>query len=402
MKKFDPKLIFPFATNNDSSKISVFKETTNWGYTDGISDVIDLSLGSCGCFPLGFKRQDFESIKDKLSSFSFISGDFSITNAYVLELCELFYKYSNGYKSIFALSGSDAVETAIKIANLTHRINNTPDKKIMLGFENSYHGSTFLSSSISGSSYLHQQFGRDSNCKTVPWDLEKLKYIILDIGASNISCLIVETCSWQAGLYAQTNEWWQEVKTICNNNNIVFIIDDIAFCGSKTGKFFGYDVELEPDLVCFGKAVSGGYYPLSGVLVSNRIFKTIKDIRFLHGFSYSFSMGGIFSALHYIDIIKKENIDQNFINCQIASSNLVASLPNINSFRNFGLMWCLDINPTIDDDMLSKLFLENGLHIGLWNAPASTKKLLIQFPTVIDNEYYKELYIRLSNVLHRI
>ncbi len=257
------RTFFPFSTNNNKQTSILFDKMWTFGYVKNNKKYVDLSLGSCGCFPLGFTRKDFvQSVSEKLLEFPFISGDFKTTNHQVTELTEIFYEMT-GYHSMFAVSGSDAVEAAIKMADLYH-LNKGQNRKYKFGFADSYHGSTFMSSSISGSTYMHQMHGRQVDCLTLSWDINEVEKTL----NYDTSCIIVETCSWQAGLDTQTNEWWQRLKKICEQYDIILIIDDIAFTGFKTGKFFGYNVEINPDIVCFGKAVSAGYFPLSGCLLS--------------------------------------------------------------------------------------------------------------------------------------
>ena len=402
-----PKIIFPFAQNNQLDRVTVFDGNSTWGYTKDNKDYIDLSLGSCGCFPLGFKRLDFiDYVSAQAKEFSHLTGEFLSTNKVVLNLAETFSDYTNGYKSIFALSGSDAVESAVRVATLYHKLNGN-NKESMLGFEDSYHGCTYLSSSISGSTYLHQLFGRHPLCVTVSYSIEKIESQINNIGADKISCLVVETCSWQRGLYSQDDAWWMQIRKLCTDNNIIFIIDDIAFCGAKTENYFGYNQYADPDIVAFGKAISGGYYPLSGVLVSNRLYDVIKETKFLHGFSYSFSMTGILSATYYNRLVNRENILINHNLVKRAATNLVENLKNtgcIVDARHYGMMWCLDIDikTSYSDIDISNLFLKNGLYLGLWNDLAKTKRLLIQFPVVHDQEYFNTLQTKLENTLHQL
>jgi putrescine aminotransferase len=392
----DPKIIFPFAVNKDRNKIIEFTSVNKWGYNSHNKDYIDLSLGSCGCFPLGFHRYDFaDTVNNQLKGFPHLSGEFLTTNEYVIELAEQLYTLSNGYRSIFTTSGSDAVETAIKVARHLQGKN----KKILLGFENSYHGSTYLSQSIGGTTYLHEQYGRDENCISLPWDLDQAEEIINTL--DGVCCLIVETCSWQNGLHKQSQQWWLRLKELCRQRNIIFIIDDIAFCGGKTGHFLGYDLLIEPDIVCIGKALTGGYYPLAGCLVSERLYDTLKETPFLHGFSYSFNMSGILSSLHYLEVIREECILENYHSIHTVADDYFTSLKGheaVGDVRNYGLTWCLDLNSTNinSNSELLKVFLDHGLYLGLWN---SHKQLLISVPNVLDSDYINQLKSRLSAAL---
>jgi adenosylmethionine-8-amino-7-oxononanoate aminotransferase len=390
------KLIFPFAINKHQNNAIVFDGVHDWGYTKDSTNYIDLSLGSCGCLPLGFQRKDFiESVQSKLSEFPFISGEYLTTNKYVIELAERLYSLSSGYRSIFATSGSDAIETAIKVAK-----NYQPEERnVILGMRNSYHGSTYMSSSIGDSSYLHKKYGRDPNCLTVEWNLKHIEYTLLK-KLGQVLCIVVESCSWQAGLHSYPDEWWIALRKLCDDHKVLLIIDDIAFCGAKTDSFFGFNKSIKPDIICAGKALSGGYYPLSACLVSEKLYDVIKETRFSHGFSYSFNMSGILSALHYLNVIEQERILDNHLAIKQHGIDMFKHLPSV---RNYGLTWCIDVNiNNKTEDEIFNLFLENGLYLGIWNNPLVTKQILINFPNVINETYYKNLEERLQSTLEQL
>jgi adenosylmethionine-8-amino-7-oxononanoate aminotransferase len=276
---------------------------------------------------------------------------------------------------------------------------------LILGFENSYHGCTYLSSSISGTTHLHETYGRDPNCITVPWDLDTVEEII-NQNKNQISCLVIESCSWQAGLYNFNTDWWKKLQFLCNQNEILLIIDDIAFGGGKTGKFFGFDQTVQPDMICLGKALSGGYYPLSACLVSEKIYDTVKETRYLHGFSYSFNMSGILSTLHYLNVLEEEKIYNQYQHIRETASKLFNSITqyqSVTAIRSYGLTWCLDVNTgNLSDEEISNLFLSNGLYLGVWNSPAHTKRILIHLPNVFDQIYFDKLEKRITGVLEQL
>jgi adenosylmethionine-8-amino-7-oxononanoate aminotransferase len=388
------KIIFPFSRNNNQEPLIKFDTVWDFGYIKNNKEYIDLSLGSCGCFPLGFKRDDFSiTVQKQLQDFPFISGDFKTTNKYVEILSERFFDMTS-YHSMFCLSGSDAVESAIKMADMYHQSKGKP-RKIKCGFKDSYHGSTYLSSSISGSLYMHEAHGRHPDCVSLDYEIESIENFL----NSDVSCVIIETCSWQAGLNTQNDEWWKRLRACCTKYDIVLIIDDIAFTGYKTEKFFGYNQNINPDIVCFGKAVSAGYYPLSGCLLNPSFRSVIEDQVFLHGFSYSFSMSGILSALHYIDVNANEGISSQYHNVKEQYSKIF-NLPNLISINNFGLMYCLEVNFQNKSNVeIFNIFLENNFYIGLWNSNLIQNKLLIQCPNVYDSVYAEKLHTGLLKIL---
>lgn len=396
---FDPKIVFPFTVNSNQARVTMFDKTYQWGYERDSTQLLDLSLG-CGCFPLGMARTDFvEHTVASVNQFSYLLGEHHTSNSAIIDLSEKLYTMSGGYRSIFTVSGSLAIETAIKVTKLSQQ-NKRP---YILGFSNSYHGSTYLSSSISCTEYMHGIQGREPNCKTIPWDLDEAVSIMSTLGEENVACIVVETCSWQAGLHQQTNEWWTRLRNICTAYGIVLIVDDVMMGGGKTGKFFGIDLSIKPDIICTGKAAGGGYFPLSNCLISESLYQSISDKWFGHGFTYGFNMSGIASALHYLDVIEKEQVYQNFSSVAATASTNFENYLNFNSVkavRNFGTVWCidLDISNKTDDD-ITKLFFDHNIYLGLWNDPAVKKQILIQIPTVRSDEYFAQLNRGLTRIL---
>jgi adenosylmethionine-8-amino-7-oxononanoate aminotransferase len=332
-----------------------------------------------------------------MSSLPFTSGEYMTTNNDILKLTERLFNLSNGYRSIFSLSGSDAIEGAIKVAAMYH-ISRGKKKSAVIGFENSYHGSTYLAASVSGADYITTKFGRQSDCYLTSYDITSIKSKIAEIGSENISAIIAETCSWQDGLYDYGINFWKQVRQLCRDNDIVFILDDIAMCGGKTGSFFGFNPALEPDIFCLGKGFTGGFFPLSATLVSDRVFQTIKKDFLSHGFTYSFSMSGVYSAAAYMDVLENERILEgvpSIIEKTREHLDKLKEIGLITSYRNYGTFFCLQ--PTIHKDNYENIFYEYGLNLGITNE--GKDDLLLVIPLNADEEYFDMLIKRISLAL---
>jgi adenosylmethionine-8-amino-7-oxononanoate aminotransferase len=382
------KLIFPYAINN-SQTVRNITEYTEFGFIEDGHDLIDLSLGNCGCFPLGFKRQDIiDRVAEQMKNLSFCSGEFYTTNPAVLELSNRLYNMSGGYRSVFALSGSDAVEGALRLAQLYNGRNK------FLGFNNSYHGSTYLSSSISDATYMTNFFGKDSRCIVSDYNLDMI--------TDDLCAVVIETSSWQNGLYNPGKDFWEGLRKICTEKNIVLIVDDIAMCGGKTGTFFGWTGIVEPDIFTVGKALTAGYFPLSATLVNEKIFDVVKNTVFCHGFSYSFSLSGIYSTLAYLDIIEKEKIFDNYPRLLKWANATFSRFKNeynlIKDYNNHGLVFNLTL--LIDkpvDASFEKFLHQHGISSGMWNEGGTG--LLIIVPLTATAMWFEELEYRLIQAL---
>ena len=382
------KLIFPYATNS-SQPVRNIKEYTEFGFIENGDKFLDLSLGNCGCFPLGFKRQDIiDRVTEQMKNMPFCSGEFYTTNPAVLELGERLYNMSGGYRSVFALSGSDAIEGAIRLAQLYNGRNK------FLGFKKSYHGSTYMSSSISDATYMTDFFGKDPRCVVSDYNL--------DLITDDLCAVVIETASWQNGLYNPGKEFWAGLRKICTDKNIVLIVDDIAMCGGKTGTFFGWTGIVEPDIFTMGKALTSGYFPLSATLVNEKIFNVVKETVFCHGFSYSFSLSGIYSTLAYLDIIEKENIFDNYSKLLKWANKTFTRFKDeynlIKEYNNHGLVFNLTLlSDKPVDASFEKFLYFYGISAGMWNEGGSG--LLIVIPLTADSKWFEELEFRLIQAL---
>lgn len=388
------KLLFPFNRNTSHASARKIESYTQFGFKEGTNELLDLSLGNCGCFMLGFDRRDIiEYVSTEMYANPFVSGEYMTTNQAVIELTEKIYTLSGGYRSVFSLSGSDAIESAVKLAKLYHAANGTP-KEGIIGFQDSYHGSTFLSASIGKLSYMECGMPY-SQCLTIHDSLPESEIIqIIENFAPQTACIVVETCSWSKGLHYRD---WTNIRDVCRKSNVLFIIDDIAMCGGKTGSFFGYDPKLEPDIVCVGKALTGGYYPLSACLVSEQMNAVLQDAFLGHGFTYSFSLSGIYSTLKYIDVLENEGWLNGAETVMQKSKELLSVLKQdgvVKGFRNYGLMFDIDT-----DTISEQEFYDNGLNTGLWNNLDNNLKLVV--PLNATAEYFNQLEFKLRNVFRR-
>ena len=162
-------------------------------------------------------------------------------------------------------------------------------------------------------------------------------------------------------------------------------------CGGKTGSFFGFNADLEPDIFTVGKALTGGYFPLSATLVNDRINEVVKHEFFGHGFTYTFSLSGIYSTIKYLEILETENLlvrHDSLVNTAVSLFTKMGL-----TFRNYGLMFDVDINSTDE-----QTFYNSGLNIGVWNN--GQDNLMLVIPLTAGTEYFNQLEERLFSALH--
>lgn len=380
-------IIFPYSKNNQQP-IRKIEEYTDYGFIENGNQYLDLSLGACGCFPLGFKRKDIiDFVSLRMINNPFCGGEFYTTNDAVLELTDRISKMSGGYKSAFALSGSDAIEGALRLAQMYNK------KNKFLGFRKSYHGSTFLSSSVSDATYMTDVFGKDSRCVISDYNLEMI--------TEDLCAVVVETASWQNGLYDPGENFWNGLREECTRKNIVLIVDDIAMCGGKTGSFFGWTGRIIPDIFTMGKALTGGYFPLSAVCANQKIFDKIKYDVFVHGFSYSFNLSGIYSALEYMNILDREQLLINQPKLERWGKLMCQRFKDkelIKDYNNYGLLFNLVLlNEKPMDSTFERFLYQYGINAGMWNEGGTG--VLFVIPLDAPSDWFEDIEYRFLQAL---
>jgi len=222
------------------------------------------------------------------------------------ELAEKLYTMSGGYKSVFTLSGSDAVEAAVKLAAAYHETEGNTRNKIV-GLNDGYHGTTLLTLSIGSAEFNNPHYNMERYQSVIRIDRD---FEIDDVDWSEVMCFVIETCPHNAHNTGYPDEFWHKVRTLQQERGVIVIVDDIFMGGGKTGKFFGWsDIPITPDIFTMGKAITGGYFPLAIAMYNSKIDSVITDkFEWWHGHTYSFPLSGILSMLEYLKIIKEEQI----------------------------------------------------------------------------------------------
>jgi adenosylmethionine-8-amino-7-oxononanoate aminotransferase len=214
----------------------------------------------------------------------------------------------------FAAGGSEANEAAMKLARQFHLDSGRPGKHLVIGRWQSYHGNTLGALSAGGdvgrrtsfspmlAPYPHVSAPENESLESVcPHDcgpheqfdyIGEIEQVIARVGAENISAFICEAIvGSQQGAVVPSPKYLGQVRELCDRHDIVLIVDEVMTGFGRTGKNFAVEhFGVTPDIITFGKGVTGGYAPLSGMIVHDRIVDVIRersDGVFRHGYTYS-------------------------------------------------------------------------------------------------------------------
>ena len=296
---------------------------TPWkfGYIKNGQKIIDPLLHYT-CFILGYNNTDFisnvvnrfKNVKPEIPEAVNLLDQTPKIDHNSFQLAEKLYNLSGGYKSIFSLSGSDANEGAVKLASAYHSQMGNSNRKQIVSFQPSYHGSTLLTSSLGYENALGNPFyTMDPYHNVIRLDRN---FEINDVNWDSVFCIIVETCSYGWNLTPFTDEFWKKLTEIQEKHDVILIIDDIFMGGGKTGNFIGWKhLPVTPDIFTMGKAITTGNFPLSITFYNDKISKVLgTNFDWNHGYTYSFLSSGVASVLEYLDILEKDNLLANHQN----------------------------------------------------------------------------------------
>ena len=265
-------------------------------------------------FPLGYydEHNIIDRVCDRMKMHKPEIGD-NLFKSYAptlntphVELCQKLYDMTNGYRTMFTLSGSDGVEAAVKLAFAYGQAQGRTRKKIV-SFTDAYHGATLMTLTIGS----HGLEGGFHGLNPYP-DVIKLSPDMHEtVDWDTVSCIVLETCPHISRYGPYDDNIYDKIKQIQSKHDVIVIVDDIWMSGGKTGSFFGFDkMPVNPDIFVQGKAITGGHFPLSTVMYNQKIHDAIQYTGWIHGHTYSFSLPGVCSMLEYMQVLEEHQYMQ--------------------------------------------------------------------------------------------
>lgn len=278
----------------------------------------------------------------------------------------------------FTNSGSDAADTALKIARAYWRHKGMVSKTKLIGREKSYHGVNFGGMSVGGIGANRKVFGagldvdhishtllaRNAFSRGMPEHGAELADELLDLvalhDASNIGAVIVEPFSSSPGVIVPPRGYLQRLRDICTKHRILLIFDEVVTGFGRAGSMFGAtEFGVVPDIMNVAKQLTNGVIPLGAVIVKDEIYQTFMDaggpeylLELPHGYTYSGHPMACAAALATLDILERERTIEMVKTLAPYFENAVHSLkgsPYIADIRNYGLAAGLTVDPIPDE-----------------------------------------------------
>lgn len=272
----------------------------------------------------------------------------------------------------FVNSGSEAADTAIKMARGYWRVKGEAQRTKVIGRAKAYHGVNFGGMSVGGISGNRKMFGAGIDADHLRHTLlaenafsrglpdkgaelaDELEEIVALHDASTIAAVIVEPFSGSAGVIVPPKGYLQRIRQICDKYGFLLIFDEVISGFGRTGQMFGAQaMGVTPDIINVAKAISNGAIPLGAVIASHRIYQTFMDnggadyaIEFPHGYTYSGHPVACAAGLAMLDIFENDDL---LGKCRALvpyfedAIHSLKGLPHVEDIRNYGLAGAVQI-----------------------------------------------------------
>ncbi len=284
------------------------------------------------CCNLGYSQQSIiDAVTEQMQQLPYYNNFFQCSNQPAIELAKALVDITEERFNhvFFTNSGSEANDTNLRLVSRYYQLQGRPEKKHIISRKNAYHGSTIAAASLGGMSGMHEQINGldyvhhieqphwfEVGPEEDPNDFgvriaRLLEEKIDELGEENVAAFIAEPVQGAGGVIIPPDSYWPEIQRICDERDILLIADEVICGFGRTGNWFGSETYgIKPDLMTFAKAITNGYQPLGGVMVSDKIAEVLlaHGGEFTHGLTYSGHPAATAAGLATLKILHEGNI----------------------------------------------------------------------------------------------
>lgn len=336
------------------------------------------SLSSLWNVNIGHGRKELgEVAKEQMNRLAFTSTFNNWSHEPVLRLAAEIAEWTPGdlNATFFTSGGSESNDTAFKTVRHYWKVKGQPEKKKIISRKLSYHGVAMGATSATGIEQFHTfTTSIAPDFHYVDSTIESLKETIEKEGADTIAAYISEPIQGSGGVNVPPENYFQEVRKICDEHDILFISDEVICGFGRTGKNFGIEnYDVIPDIITMAKGITSGYAPLGGMVISDRLHQEIiekTEGNFWHGYTYSGHPTAAAVALKNLEIIKNERLIEhvNVVGKQMLEGfeRIKEENDNVIDVRSVGLLGAISLErESAEVEPIGPKVVEEALKKGL-------------------------------------
>ena len=375
---------------------------------DGVAGLWNVNVGHN-------RKEVKDAIKNQLDELEYFQLFDGLTHPRAEELSNLLIAMMQPEgmsRIIYSSGGSDAVETALKVARQYWKLKGQSDRTKFISLKQGYHGTHFGGASVNGSTVFRRNYEPlMPGCYHVetPWlyrnpftqDPEELAQIcaqalereIVFQSPDTVAAFIAEPIQGAGGVIVPPASYWPLIREVCDKYDVLLIADEVVTGFGRSGSLFGSRLwGVKPDIMCLAKGISSGYIPLGATAFNERIesaFNRNNDFTgaIMHGYTYSGHPVACAAGIASLNIVLKENLTQNAANVGAYLLEKLNLFPErfdaVGEVRGKGLMIALDLvrnkstKESIDPsngyaNRIAEVARENGVMV----RPVGTKIIL--------------------------
>lgn len=338
-------------------------------------EILDATAGLWCCNAGHSRPRIVEAVKTQIETLDF-APNFSMSSPLPFVLAERLAELAPGNLNhvFYANSGSEAVDSALKMALAYHRARGEGQRTRLIGREKGYHGVGFGGISVGGLPNNRKWFGlglpgvdhmrhtldigRNAFSKGLPEYgielAEDLERMVALHDASTIAAVIVEPISGSAGVVIPPDGYLKRIRELCTKHGILLIFDEVITGFGRVGNAFAAQrFDVQPDMITAAKGITNGCVPMGVVMVSDDVHDAFTQgpdnaIDLFHGYTYSGHPLACAAAIATLDTYAEENLFDKAIELGDYWQEGIHSLkglPNVIDIRNYGLIGAIELAP---------------------------------------------------------
>ena len=295
------------------------------------------AMAGLWCVNVGYGRAEIaEALREEALRLGYYHAFSSMATDLPAQLAE---RVIAGYPApmariFFGNSGSDANDTQVKLVWYYNNVLGRPEKKKIIARHRGYHGVTVMSAGLTGMDNLHAGFDlplpmiRHTTAPHRLWDAEPgmsdeafsvkladdLEQLIVAEGPDTVAAFIAEPLQGAGGVIVPPAGYWERIQAVLREYDVLLIADEVISGFGRLGSWFGAEVYgIEPDLATVAKGITSAYVPLSGCLVSEKVWSVLVEGSaglgaFGHGYTYTAHPLAAAAALANLDVIERDGL----------------------------------------------------------------------------------------------